>query len=237
MRGISRETRCEMSKKINIMGICLDNYSVRESRMRLDTYMSSTVLNIIETVTMEQLILAGENPAIKECLEQADLCIIGEREILTETGTDSAQRVREVCGQEFLQELLGRAERSRKRIFLLAETDVEIEYMKETFGGLSAKFTAAGCYAAETCGGDLDAIVNEINGATPDVVISALASPMEEEFVLSHKDKVGAGIWYGIGSSYDLKKKKVGRTIKKLFLKGRLRHFVSKYESENKDRI
>ncbi len=92
MRGISRETRCEMSKKINIMGICLDNYSVRESLMRLDTYMSSTVLNIIETVTMEQLILAGENPAIKECLEQADLCIIGEREILTETGTDSAQR-------------------------------------------------------------------------------------------------------------------------------------------------
>ncbi len=79
--------------------------------------------------------------------------------------------------------------------------------------------------------------MNEINGATPDVVISALASPMEEEFVLSHKDKVGAGIWYGIGSSYDLKKKKVGRTIKKLFLKGRLRHFVSKYESENKDRI
>ena len=55
--------------------------------------------------------------------------------------------------------------------------------------------------------------------------------------MLSQMDMVGAGIWYGIGSSYDLKKKKVGRTIKKLFLKGRLRHFVSKYESENKDRI
>ena len=66
-----------MSKKIDILGVCVDNYTVRESLMRLDTYLGSTVLNIIETVTMEQLIAAGENAVIKDCLEQADLCIIG----------------------------------------------------------------------------------------------------------------------------------------------------------------
>ncbi len=95
-----------MYKKINILDICVDNYSVRESLLRLDTFMSNTVLNIIETVTMEKLVSAGEYPVIKECLEQADLCIIGEREILSETGNDTAQRVREVCGQDFLRELL-----------------------------------------------------------------------------------------------------------------------------------
>ena len=189
-----------MVKKINILDICVDNYTVRESLMRLDTYLSSTVLNIIETVTMEQLVLAGENPAIKDCLEQADLCIIGEREILTETGNDTAQRVREVCGNDFLHELLKRVVRSRKRVFLLAMTEPEVERMQEAFTELNPKFTAAGSCAIEAFSSDMEAIVNEINGTTPDVVISALDTPREEEFVLSHKDKIGAGIWYGVGS-------------------------------------
>jgi len=63
-------------KKIEILGMHLDNYTVRESLLRLDTYMGNTVLNIIETVTMKQLVLAGEHPVIKDCLNQADLCII-----------------------------------------------------------------------------------------------------------------------------------------------------------------
>lgn len=226
-------------REISILGICVDNYTVRESLMRLDTYMGSTVLNIIETVTMEQLILAGENPAIKSCLEQADLCIIGDQEILAETGKDTAQRIREIRDHDFLHELLTRMVRNHKRVFLLAMTQNEIEEMQKAFGEIAARFTAAGSYAIEACSKDADAIVNEINGSTPDVVISALDSPMEEEFVLSHKDKIGAGIWYGIGSSSYRKegRVKVGSTLKKLFLKGRLHHFVSKYESENEDRI
>ena len=224
-----------MVKKINILDICVDNYTVRESLMRLDTYLSSTVLNIIETVTMEQLVLAGENPAIKDCLEQADLSIIGEREILAETGNDTAQRVREVCGNDFLHELLKRVVRSRKRVFLLAMTEADVEQMQEAFAELNPKFTAAGSCALETCSSDMEAIVNEINGATPDVVISALDTPKEEEFVLSHKDKIGAGLWYGVGSS-SYQKGRVGRTLRKLLLKGRLHHSVSRYQNENKDR-
>lgn len=90
-----------MSKRIDILGVCVDNYTVRESLMRLDTYLGSTVLNIIETVTMKQLIAAGENAAIKNCLEQADLCIIGDYEILSETGNASSWRTREVRDQDF----------------------------------------------------------------------------------------------------------------------------------------
>ena len=45
-----------MIKKIDILGMQVDNYTVRESILRLDTYMSNTVLNIIETVTMKQLV-------------------------------------------------------------------------------------------------------------------------------------------------------------------------------------
>lgn len=219
------------NKKVDILGICVDNYTVRESLLRLDTYLGSTVLNIIETVTMEQLISSGESAVIKDCLKQADLSIIGECEILTETGNATAQRMREVCDQDFLHELLKRMVRGQKRVFLIAMTNLQAEQMQDFFSEWVAGFSAVGSFSVEESADDMDTIVNEINGATPDIVISALRSPVEETFILSHKDKIGTGIWYGIGDSYDQGKGRspVGRTLKKLALKGRLRHSVSRY--------
>lgn len=228
------------SKKIEMMGICLDNYTVRESLMRLDTYLGNTVLNIIETVTMKQLILSGEMPVIKDCFNQADLCVIGECEILSETGNDTTQRMREVRDWDFLHELLKRMAHSKRKVFLLAMTEEELMQMKELFWEKLPQFEPIGSYAVEDCPGDMDTIVNEINGATPDIVISALDSPMEEEFIMSHKDKIGTSVWYGIGISCFQKQGRipVGHTLKKLAQRGRLRHSVSKYrQNENKDKM
>lgn len=223
-----------MVKKIDILGMQVDNYTVRESLLRLDTYMCNTALNVIETVTMKQLMAAGENPVIRECLEQADLCVIGEREILSETGNATMQRVREVREQDFMRELIKRVVRNQKRVFLIAMTGTELENMQEFFKGINAKFNVAGSYAMEACAGDTDAIVNEINGATPDMIISALESPVEEEFVLTHREKMGAGVWYGIGTGYNKKRghMQVGTVLRKLALRGRLHRSMSEYQNE-----
>ena len=205
------------SKKIEMMGICLDNYTVRESLMRLDTYLGNTVLNIIETVTMKQLILSGEMPVIKDCFNQADLCVIGEFEILSETGNDAAQRMREVRDWDFLHELLRRMARSKRKVFLLAMTEEELMQMRELFWEKVPQFEPIGSYAVEDC---LGAGVEEIS--------------------LPHKDKIGTSVWYGIGISCCQKQGRisVGHTLKKLAQRGRLRHSVSKYrQNENKDKI
>lgn len=227
-----------MIKKIDILGMQVDNYTVRESLLRLDTFMSSNVLNIIETVTMKQLISAAENTMIKDCLEQADLCIIGDGEILAETGNATLQRMKEIREQDFMNELIKRVVRNKKRVFLIANTREEVERAQEFFVSMNSKFTLEGNYALEECAGDFDIIVNELNVTTPDIIISILDSPMEEEFVLAHKDKINACVWYGIGTSYYQKTGgiQVGETIKKLALRGRLHFSVSKYQNQDKDR-
>ncbi len=116
-------------------------------------------------------------------------------------------------------------------------TKAETEDMQETFREFVPRFAAAASCAIEECSSDMEAIVNEINGATPDVVISGLPTPLEEEFIQMHKDKIGAGVWYGAGiCSYPKGRARVGSTLRKLLLKGRLRHSVARYQNENKDR-
>lgn len=226
------------SKKLDLLGIPADNYTVREALLRFDTYVGSTVLNIIETVSIKQLLSLGEHPAVDSCLRQADLCIVGEGEILLELGIDSPQRMREIRDQDFLYEVLNRMGRAKKRIFLIAMTQDTIGQMKEAFLEKIPQFQAVGSFSMEEGGGDMEGIVNEINGATPDIVISALDSPMEEEFILSHKDKIGTGIWYGIGAfPTGGGRTQVGRRIIRLALRGRLHLAISKYrKSKNEEK-
>lgn len=227
-----------MIKKIKILGMQVDNYTTREALLRLDTFMNSTVLNVIETVTMKQLIASAEKPVIRECLEQADLCIIGDREILSETGNATGQHMREIKDQDFMHEFVKRTLRNQKRIFLIADTRAEVEKLQGFFAEMNPAFEDVGSYAMEECAGDMDTVVNEINGLTPDVIVSALPSPDEEEFLLSHKDKIDASVWYGVGTAYNQKQKgiQVRKTIRKLALRNRLHHFMSNYPDEKQKR-
>ena len=216
----------------------VDNYTVRESMLQLESYMNSTVLNVIETISMKQLMLATENPVIAECVEKCDLSIIGEKEILAESGQVSVQRLREIKDKDFMHELIKRIVRNQRRVYLIAETRADIETMQNFFLEVNPKFSVTDSYALEECAGDADDIVNEINSEMPDIVISALPSPVEEGFVLAHKDKIGAHIWYGLGTDYNKKSGigHVGNVVKNLTLRGRLRHTMQKFEKENKDR-
>ena len=53
-----------MIKKIDIMGIGLDNYTVRESMRQVENYLSNDVLNTIENISMQMLIASETDPVV-----------------------------------------------------------------------------------------------------------------------------------------------------------------------------
>lgn len=227
-----------MIKKIEILGMQIDNFTVREAMLRLDTYMSSTVLNIIETVSMRRLILAAENETVRECINSADLSVIGEKEILSETGNALVQRTREVVNKDFMYELLKRAADNGRRVCLIAETKAQTEKMQEFFTAAQGNFVSVGNYALEDCTADADFLVNELNTLTPDIIISSLPSPEEEMFLTAHKDNINANVWYGVGKDYDKKGGfHIAGAFKRLAQRGELRHAVAKYRKEGRNTL
>lgn len=229
--------RGNMAKKIDVLGIGIDNYTVREELLLLDTFLSSTALNIIETVTVEKILLAENNLRMRECIGQADLTLIGDKELLEPREQVSVQRIREIKNNDFLYEMIRRVVRNQKRVFLLAMTRVEAEKMQAFFQAENPRFKIEGIYAVEECGTDLDTIVNEINGTTPDMVISSMTSPYEEEFILDHKDKLSLSIWLGIGADYNRRSEglAIGSHVKSLALRGKLYHAMQKYQKESRE--
>ena len=56
----------------------------------------------------------------------------------------------------------------------------------------------AGSYVADNSSGDPEVIVNEINSVMPDVVLSMMDQPFQEEFLYEQKPKIGAKLWFGL---------------------------------------
>ena len=230
-------TRGTMIKTIDVAGIELDNYSVRETIMNVEKNMSDNGFHTIEEVNMEMLLQAESDEVIREALASVEHTVIAERGILEAVGADSYQRKNEIDHHDFFFEMMKRIERNRKTIFVVGEKMEQTEQMCERIMELYPKCEVIGAEAIEECSGNLDALINEINSQTPDVIISVIPSPLQEHFLVENREKLSAGLWYGMGTM-ELEEPKRGfaNGICKMFrahkLEKHLNHYSGKQENE-----
>lgn len=223
-----------MLKKIDILGIEVDNYTVREAMMQVENYLDNTVMNTIETIDMKMLELAGRDETVRACMEQLDLAVIGEKEILIAADVHSSQRISETINHDFFREFIKRIIRNHKRVFLLAETIAQEEQLEHFLVGKYEQIEVAGHCAIEEKSNDFESVVNEINSASADVIFSILPSPLQEQFLTENKSKLDAKIWYGLSSDYAprFRISRISQIAGRLIHKKKLQSKLHKY---NKD--
>lgn len=194
-----------MVEKIRLLGMVLDNFSVHEEVLLAESFYEKSGLNIIRTVSMEMLVMAADSSFVRDGIAQADLLIMADEEILKEAGISSGRRLKEAAGRDFMWEYLKSMSQRQRRVFLVAQDDRELELLREyldTMVSVHEKLQIVGYYRMEDCDGEYDVMINEINAATPDVLLSVLDSPREDEFLLKSKAKIGAKVWYSLGTQY-----------------------------------
>lgn len=222
-----------MIKKIDIMGVQLDNYTVREAIRQVETYLESGVLNTIESISMQMLMDSEQDTVQRQVITSLDLAIIGEKEIMQAAGIGTMQRMNETEENDFFFEFFKRMERNKKNLFLLGENEQAIEELKDMLQTEYPKLVIVGEYALENCVGDQDAVINDMNALTPDVIVSVLPSPMQEHFFWEHKDKMNASIWYGVGKhGMGRKRHSVSEFFKNTMRRVKLRSSIEKYQED-----
>ena len=224
-----------MIKEITVAGIKLDNYSVRESMMMLEKALSTGMFTIVEEVNMKMLLLAQENQVVKEAIESVDMAVIADADILKAVEEPSIQRRMETEENAFFFQLMKRLDRNKKSVFLLGKTEQEIkiaeEYIKDEFSHI----LIVGKQALENRRGATEGIVNNINMVVPDVIISVLPTPIQEEFLVEHKDMISTNLWYGIGQDrFGVQKRSLKSIILKWFRSRKLMEYI-KEDVEQED--
>ena len=184
---------------------------------------------------MQMLMEAEKDEELRNAISSLDLAIIGQKEILEVAGVGTMQRIKETEENDFFYEFLKRLERNHKRLFLLGETEEKNNRIKEKLIEQYPQLSIVGEYALENCIGDQAAVINEMNAATPDLVLSVLPSPTQEHFFWEHKDKINARIWYGVGDVEIDGRTGVKKMVTSLLHRGRLKSSIEKYEKKKEE--
>lgn len=217
------------------MGILLDDYTVREALHQIESFSDDNVLRSIESISMQMLMEAEQDEELRNAISSLDLAIVGQKEILEVAGIKTMQRIKETEENDFFYEFLKRLERNHKRLFLLGETEEKNNRIKEKLIEQYPQISIVGEYALENCIGDQAAVINEMNVATPDLVLSVLPSPLQEHFFWEHKDKISARIWYGVGDVEIDGRMGVKKMVTSLLHRGRLKSSIEKYEKKKEE--
>lgn len=224
-----------MIKKIEILGMSLDNYTVKEAMQKVEGFLHNSVMNTIEAVSMETLVKAQEEEQLKACIENLDLTIVSDKEILKAAKETSPQRIQETADNLFLEEFMKRASRNSRTVYLLGNTSEQLAALQEFLQENYDRIKVVGSYALADCVGDYDTVINEINIAEPDVLISVLATPCQEYFLNANKEKFNVKLWYGLGNQYAVKKgvSEVAGFAKKLIQKGMMHSMLARYQKKD----
>lgn len=189
-----------MGGRINVLDIDIDNFTAKEAMKEFVDSMKSEPISVIEMVTADSLMQMDDAAEQLKCeISYFDLILAGDTTILESADITEKKYLREIQERTFLRMLLRYINKHHKRIYLLVETEEE--------GQEFLRFLEYHCRGAQIGGmakvsardrAD-DMIVNAINGADIDCVISAMSSPLQEDFVMKNRSVLNANVWLGLG--------------------------------------
>lgn len=198
-------------KKITLQGVEISFDTVHEQLRLAEQYLNESALHTIGTITPRLLSAAKNEESVRRMTEEYDIAVIGDGKLLRRADAENTLRMREIRGFDFFQEMLAMLIRNKHTVFLLSDTRERLGAFRSYLSEKYEKLTILGEYALTDRLDDTDAAVNEINAAMPDVILSIIDSPEQEEFLFSHRHMLGARLWYGIGD-FEKLHKKIGKS-------------------------
>ena len=188
-----------MESKIQILDVELDKLCAKEVMKRAVQYMSSESINTIEIMTMDMMLRSQETPKWDEAVKKLDLVIPGEVEILEAAEIMDKSMIRDVSNQIFLKMFLRYLQRNKKRIFLVAPSRSALVELESAITLYDRHLILVGHGILSKDGKSNENVINEINGAEVDCILSILPSPEQELFIQENSALLNARIWFGCG--------------------------------------
>lgn len=191
-----------MDEKINVLNVRINNIGAKEAMKEAIHYMRTEPVSVIEIVTADILMKAGELPRLKEDIEESELVLAGEKTILEAAGITEKKRLSELEPNWFLKMLMRYLHKNHVRIFLLSEDDTKLSEIKKYMQTNYAGIQIAG-EETITEGTSDDLILNLINGAEAECVLAALPSPLQERFISRNRALINTRVWLGVGQGLE----------------------------------
>ena len=185
-------------QKYTILGLTLYDYNVREALRNTDRYLKNGALNTVAYISGALLAQASREEELAEKLEQMDMTICAEPDILEAAGIAGRSRVHEIDEKVYLRGLLRKLSRSRSRVYLLSDTEDNLETLKDIVLEYQENLNICGSGTYESFGEHPERLVNELNDVAPAAIISRMPFPADLYVMTEYKTYINAELWLSL---------------------------------------
>ena len=226
-------------RKTEVLGIPLTDYTIRESMKKVDSFFKDGKVSTIAVITMKGLLVAHEDESIKEWMTKIDLAVPADVEILRAGDIAFHNRIRDVENNVFVTEFFKRLARQKKTVYLLSDNPTKLEKLKNEILSYEENIRIIGSFSWDSTENGDDYVVNEINMAFADVLISNLESPGRESFLANNHMKLNTAVWMMVRADADLSEKENGffRKLNKQILKKVFSARLIHYHNAEQERV
>lgn len=191
-------------QKIDLLGMSLTDYTLKEAQGIAERYLRGGVCNSIVFLSAKMLVGAGINRMQKQWLEDVDLIAWSDAEILKKAGVTSKARIHDVENREFLKSYLKTLAKSGQTIYLLSDSESELERFRQDLFHLRGDLRIIGEMVVEEDVTDYDAVVNALNIVAPKVIISKMAYDRLEVMMTNYRKYLNAEVWIAMNDQMNL---------------------------------
>ncbi len=221
-----------MIKEITVAGIKLNNYNVLENLTKIGINLDNNVFTTVEEIYMNTLLVAKEDELVKTTIESMDVTVVSETGILDAVGENTILRRYEIERRDFFFQLMRILERNRYTIYVIGATTKEVEETCQYLADEFSRLKIVGAKAMEEITGADEMMINEINMEAPDVIVSVLPTPEQENFLAEHRAMLSTRLWYGVGSGKITgRKHSLSAILTKKIRERKLKTYIKEQES------
>jgi len=188
---------------VNILGVRIHDVTDEEALAKIEGFIATGQPHQLVTVNPEFVMLAQQNEAFRQVINQAALALPDGIGILWAARVYGHRLRERVTGVDTLQNVAGLAARRGYRLFLLGAApgvaDRAARRLQRAHPGLVVAGTWAGT-PAETEAAD---IIRRVRSARPDALFVAYGAPKQDLWIARHRLALGVPVVMGVGGAFD----------------------------------
>lgn len=222
---------------MQVLGVELQDYTVREAMRKADAFLRDQKLNTIAYITTRGLMAAEQSPELRTFLSGLDLTVAADSDILRAAGIENRNRIKEIENDEFMEEFLKKLVRGKRNVYLLTGTKEQLAALEECLKSYQHNLKVVGSFSLEELEKEEDWLINEMNSRMTEVVISNISSPQRESFFENNHMKMNARIWLMLKDKvvHSVHKKGILWRFSDMISKKWFRRKVEQYQNQEPD--
>ncbi|MGI6027379.1 MAG: WecB/TagA/CpsF family glycosyltransferase [Candidatus Scatomorpha sp.] len=188
--------------RTDVLGVGFDNVTKAEAVERALELIDAREGRYVVTPNPEIVMLAKENPALKEALAGADMVLPDGAGIIKGASILGRPMKEKVPGIDFACGVMARLAERGGSVYLFGAkpgvAEAAAETLRTKFPGLVISGTSDGYFS------DDGPIIEKIKDAAPDLLLVCLGAPKQELWMAKMSGKLPVGLMVGLGGSLDV---------------------------------